>query len=669
MLTGALRPIDLRFVSFVALLSLVWGTAVCQAAVPKKKVSGGNGTASASGGQHVPSRARGIVREWGPYLDVAQQLTYWDKTEIKDWREKREKELGETLEAYIAAWDEKLSNTSSVTVTVRGDDQQPIYQEKDYLRLAIAQTVDYLQNEDLNSLEGAAQTLEKLRDKSPMPEIAYWTGFVKALQAMENNDSRQFVSQVYGMWNNAVMYIEQGVVSGKESERDTARSAPYHYRNLVNLVVNRAIIDRNLPDLNALGPLFVMLQQRGLEETAEEGTYLTTLLERISEGFVAPDSDQYRLNFTVAAIEAKRLQQVAAAKLDSQGMTDEARKYFEDSRTFNDLALKWAMSRRSSGAVMAVIDYLDTTSFAIERLRENESAPAYGYFVMLPTHDGRSTLLKAMAVYNDVATYTDGGWKRAGYADRESYLKAVHRLWRALMELSLWTGDFYMMKLVNTTEPQEIFTLVPPMQVVLNTYLDFLSSQRKRGLPDVIPDFAYFGAAEASEKLAFSYKKTYSFSTDVTAYNLWFLHRLQSTELYPLNPLELMQVASALKRDGRYNLFLDYYLPLTERFRKSAAVKTWLDESNSGETVTAVREYLDSIDGDVLEVPAVADAAGQAGGRPAYFNYFKKLREELQRNPDHPVHRLLRDFYLEEIRQATSYTALLRDSNRLNSGH
>lgn len=668
MLTGALRHIDLRVVSIVVLCSVLWGTAVSQAAVPKKKSSGPHGAVFASSGQDVPPRAPGVVREWGPYLDVAQQLTYWDKVEIKDWREKREKELGETLEAYIATWDEKLSNPSSVAVTVRGDDQQPLYREKDYLRLAIAQTVNYLQSEDRNSLEGAAQTLEKLKDKTPMPEIAYWTGFVKALQAMENNDSRQFVTQVYGMWNNAVMYIEQGAISGKESGRSTAMSAPYHYRNLVNLIVNRAIIDRNLPDLNALGPLFMMLQHRDMEETEEEGRYLTTQLERINEGFVAPDSDQYRLNFTVAAIEAKRLQQVAAARLDSQGMTDEARKFFEDSRTFNDLALKWAVSRRSSGAVMAVIDYLDTTSFAIERLRENESAPAYGYFVMLPTHDGRSTLLKAMAVYNDVATYTDGGWQRAGYADRDSYLKAVHRLWRAIMELSLWTGDYYMLRLVNATDPQTIFTLVPPMQVVLNTYIDFLSSQRKRGLPDVIPDFAYFGAAEASEKLAFSYKKTYSYSTDITAYNLWFLHRLQSTELYPLNPLELTQVSAVLKQDGRYNLFLDYYLPLAERFKKSDAVKAWLSKSNSGETVTAVREYLDSIDEVLLADPAVTDAGGQTRERPAYFAYFRKLREELQRNPDHPVHRLLKDFYLEEIRQATSYTALLRDSNLLNSG-
>jgi len=670
MLTGALRPTNVRFVSLAIIFSLLLGTAVAQAAAPKKKKR--PAASSARTGKPNPAessaKAPAAVRDWGPYLDVAHQLTYWDKAEIKDWREKREKELGETLADYIAVWNKKLAVPTAGATVLRGDDRQPMYKERDYLRLAIAQTIDYLQNDDRDSLDGAAQIVEKLSDKLSMPEIAYWTGFVKALQAMENNDSRLFVAQVYDIWNNGVLYIEQGAMTGKDAEPGKARNAPYHYRNLVNLVVSRAIIDRKLADLNALGPLFLMLKQRDLEEKEQEGKYLTTLVERINEGFVAPDSDRYRLNYTVAAIEAKRLQQIAAAKLDAEGMTEESRRYFEDSRTFNDYALKWADSRRSSGAVTAIIDYLDTTSFAIERLRENENAPAYKYFVMLPTHDGLSTVLKSMAVYNDVAAYSDGGWKRAGYADRESYIKAVHRLWRAIMELSLWTGDYYLMKLGTTTDPHSIYALVPPMQVVLNSYLDFLSAQRKRNLADVIPDFAYFGAAEASEKLAYGYMKTYTYSTDSTAYNQWFLHRLQAAEMFPLNPKEIIQTASILRRDGRYNLFLDYYVPLAERFRKSDALRKWLEVEKPDATVSAVGDYAASIDKLLIGPPAESTAETASKEQSDYAASFRKLREDLQRKPDHPVHRLLKEFYLEELQQNTNYTLLLQDSNRLNRG-
>jgi hypothetical protein len=35
--------------------------------------------------------------EWGPYLDVAYELTYWSKAEIKEWREKSDKEIGQKL--------------------------------------------------------------------------------------------------------------------------------------------------------------------------------------------------------------------------------------------------------------------------------------------------------------------------------------------------------------------------------------------------------------------------------------------------------------------------------------------------------------------------------------------------------------------------------------------
>ncbi len=227
--TGALRLTDFRFVSIVFMVCLLLGSTVAQAtATKKKKKSAVISVLPENAGKTPPSQAQpkvtDAVTDWSPYLDVAQQLTYWDTSEIKEWREKREKELGEPLETYISVWSKKLSVSASSSAIVRGDDQQPLYNERDYLRLAIAQTIDYLQNDDRNSLDGAAQTLENLKDKTSMPEIAYWTGYIKALQAMENNDSRQFVVQVYDIWNNAVMYFEQGVYLSKSLE--PARSEP-----------------------------------------------------------------------------------------------------------------------------------------------------------------------------------------------------------------------------------------------------------------------------------------------------------------------------------------------------------------------------------------------------------------------------------------------------------
>jgi hypothetical protein len=677
MLTGALKPTEVRFVCFVITLCLLIGTTVAQGAGLKKKKTGITKTAASSETtrrtKDVPAQTAvpALVREWGPYLDVAYELTYWDKSEIREWRENREKEIGETLAAYITSWTAKLADsadTADTLDTAPEDDRQLLHRERDYLRLAIAQTVDYLQNESLESLNRAAQTLERLKDKASMPEIAYWTGFVAALQAMENNEAGQFVNRVYDIWNNGVKYMEQGAISCKAPNSANDKSAPFQYRNIVNLVINRAIIDRKLADVNALGPLFLMLRERNMEEKEEEGNYFTKLVQRIAEGLVAPDSDRYRLNFTVAVIEAKRLQQLAAAKLDTQGMSEEARTLFERSRFFDDCALKWAASRRSSGAVTAVVDYLDITSFAIERLADNKGASAYDFFVMLPTHDGLSTQLKAMAIYNDIATYTNGGWVKAGYASRELYLKATHRLWRAIMELALWTGDFYIMKLNDKAEQQNIFSLVPPMQTVLGSYIDFLASQKKRGFPDVIPDFAYFGAAEAAEKLAYGYLKSYTYSTDIAAYNLWFLHRLQATEMFPLDPQGIAQTASILKRDGRYDLFLDYFLPLANRFRQSGAVRKWLANQQT-DSAQAIHEYISSIN----EVFSAAPGGSNNGEtmskvQPSFVASFRQLREELQRKPDHPVHKLLKAFYLEEMQRNTNYTMLLKDSNRPNPG-
>jgi hypothetical protein len=233
------------------------------------------------------------------------------------------------------------------------------------------------------------------------------------------------------------------------------------------------------------------------------------------------------------------------------------------------------------------------------------------------------------------------------------------------MELSLWTGDFYLSKLNDLTDPQSIFTQAAPMQVVLDSYLDFLASQKSRGFPDVIPDSAYFGAAEAAEKLAFTYQKTYAFSTDSTAYNLWFLHRLQSVEIFPFDPREIAQTAAVLKRDGRYNLFLDYFVPLADRFKTSAAVKRWLGAHNA-ETTRPVNDYLNSIDEVFLPALNRSAPGSQGTSGDSVASSFRHLREELQREPDHPVHKLIKAFYLEEIQKGSAYTLLLKDAHRLN---
>jgi hypothetical protein len=673
---NALKLTDLRFVPFIVVMCLVMGISVAWSDGP---VNGKAGTAEPAAAtmagqpRNVPlmSAAPVQVKGWGPYLDVAYELSYWDKQEIKEWREKRDGEIGETLAAYIAFWDSKQTSaptTASAIGVATQKEEQPILRERDYLRLAIAQTIDYLQSDNQGSLANAAQQLDKLKGKSSMPEIAFWIGYVKALQALESNDSNQFVSRVYDIWNNAVLYMEQSEISRTASEKAENVTTPFYYRNIINLVINRAIINRKMEDLNALGPLFLMLKERNLGDKDGEGKYFTTLVQRITDGLMAPDSDRYRLNFTVAVIESKRLQQTAAAKIDAEGMSEGAQKAFEQSLLFNDLALKWAASRRSSGVVMVVIDYLDSTSFAIQRLPDNEKAPAFKFFATLPSQEASSTLLKAMAIFNDIALYSNGGWQKAGYESRDLYLKAAHRFWRAIMELSLWTGDYYLTKLNATTDPRSIQRFAAPMQVVLDSYIDFLAAQESRGFSEVIPDSACFGAAEAAEKLAYAFQKVNMYSTDNTDYNLWLLHRLQSVEFFPFAPREITQTAELLKRDGRYNLFLDYFVPLAGRLKQSLAMKRWIEEHPS-DTAKEINDYVNSIE---YLVDAVSGGSNSEESKGAVLTSldatFRKLREELQRKPDHPVHSLLRAFHAEEMQKTTSYTLLLKEPDRLNLG-
>ena len=71
---------------------------------------------------------------------MAYELTYWDKAEIKEWRENSEQEIKEPLASYIASWSAKLADPAVSGEALREENRQPVYRERDYLRLAIAQT-------------------------------------------------------------------------------------------------------------------------------------------------------------------------------------------------------------------------------------------------------------------------------------------------------------------------------------------------------------------------------------------------------------------------------------------------------------------------------------------------------------------------------------------------
>lgn len=597
-------------------------------------------SANAAQGQ----RAKVSPKEWGPYLDIAYELTYWDNMEIKSWRERSELDFNETLSHFISTWNKNLMEPP-IAIGAGAFDNGVAYQERDYIRLAAAKTLDFLETHNRESLNGANQVLDRLKEKNCMPRVAYWSGFVKALQAIEDRDSAAFVEQVYAMWHNSIRYIETSAITTHEMAGNTIEthadtSIPHLYRNLVTLVARRAILQNKLDGLDALGPLFVMLKERDLQESEDNGRYLTTLVQRVNEIFTAPDLDRRRLNFAVALIEADRQRLVAQSKID-KGMSEDSRNSFEKSREFYGLARKWAASSRSCGSVSVIADYLDTSSFAIQRLRENSTirSPAFAYFATLPGHDGAETLHDGMAIFSELAK--DNAWEKAGYADEVAYKLAMRRLWRAIMEFSLWSGDYYLGKL-QSTDNHEIIPTAASLQGALSAYINFFTAQTESKAVDLVPASAYFGAAEAAQELSYSYRLTYDCGIGLGGYKQWFINRLLAVELFPINDSLLADTADTLKIDGRYDLFLEYFLPLVERVNRSRDLVTLRDT--------------------VAKSQKQSEPSGPSQGNASAA---KDLKTALRRDPEHDSHKLLKAFYQDELRLKQPFTLLLKYPDRL----
>ena len=83
-----------------------------------------------------------------------------------------------------------------------------------------------------------------------------------------------FVARVFDIWNNSILFFEQGYAGQATATATGATPVQYYYRNLINLVVSRAIVNRKMDGLNALGPLFPMLKERVSVDKDGEGNIL-----------------------------------------------------------------------------------------------------------------------------------------------------------------------------------------------------------------------------------------------------------------------------------------------------------------------------------------------------------------------------------------------------------
>lgn len=530
---------------------------------------------------------------WDRWLDNAYQLTWHDRIEIEKWLSENEKStFKEELSFFSDKWKTQISNAEKKPDTIS-------YPEDAYRRLAIAEMLLYLRTSDLTRLDSAFQVMNHsiLYNKLELPEVAFWYFYTHAHINLEQGNSKAFVQDIYRIWFDVILKLESAQYElGSSAPSKTLRgfylSLPFLYKNLANIILSRAIVQKHLPDIDALGPIIWSLVHRMPKKGY--GKWVDVVSKRI----YGPDSDNFRLSFIVLLMEGDKHFDIAQDRIDSKASIELTEQSV--TKAIDYFKLTYNMAKTRHGQATSLNRHMRLVSFVLSRFDEIDTqdsrirlAKSIQFQDGLVLHEDEDALLKAIRIFDKlgIETVRNGDWENQGFLDEETYITATNSLWRAIMNLSLDIAMHYE-KNLDPLSSQSFFYNFPIIKNVLAQYLDFFNRYAKEGSLDIMPDNAYFTTVEAYEILSDLYFIAGRWEKDMSSYNLAFNLGFQAIEIFPFNMKAYYKLTQQLANLGRLDLYKKNAFHLIERIRISNTIEAASNETSKymGETLHILQE-------------------------------------------------------------------------------
>lgn len=401
-----------------------------------------------------------------------------------------------------------------------------VQKDDTYRRIVAAKTVRYLQTGDRKALGEAVALGGTFANKLMYTDFAFWFYYPRALAEIESGNAAAFQLSAYKILNDVVLWeepLEAGNTSPAEMERR-------HYAwNLADLVLSRAILEKNLAGLDGLGPAVWVLGSRS--ETKAIGDREKALLRFVIDVrtyLSGPESDNYRLNYAVAMSEGNRNRQILIQALDAGQKGDAAQVPFNESLKYLNLANEWAGTwQGKAAAVTAGLELVNTGLAKMKDLLPPEMLAS------LAASRDKERLGMAFALYQGMAGREADGWEHLRFIDRKVYVDSAQKLWSAIRRNSLLKADYYLEKM-DSENFQSVMKNSVPAEKALSRYVNLFETYATADGPrDMIPDSAFFAYAEALKSLSRLQRDMYSFSGDMHLHDQSVDSLLKAIRVYP----------------------------------------------------------------------------------------------------------------------------------------
>ncbi len=322
----------------------------------------------------IGSRAQAAdepLQKWDSLLDVTYKFSWYPRADLQKLLEMKAAEYGQTLEEYRAALLTEVTGGRPPT-KLRTDDFVSGLPWRDYYRLSMAEFCPVPRHGAGGSPANAEQRCRCWTQKNDQPEIDFWHYVLRAHGACLAKDRDGFIDAIYHLWQNVVIRASKSSPSTSPPAPQPAgfaRDLPFLYENVAHLVLRKAILEKEIPDLYPLNALILDIQPK---LTVENG--YKTMVDQVVERMQGPDSDNHNLNFAVALLEA-----TASA---TTSRTRRTRRSWRPSTTWpastTSSPTTWADTGKGKAAIL--VQHMGFMNYIVRRLTDPADALAANPF-------------------------------------------------------------------------------------------------------------------------------------------------------------------------------------------------------------------------------------------------------------------------------------------------
>lgn len=504
---------------------------------------------------------------WDDLMEIAYKFTWYPRQDLQTLLEKKSEEYEQTLEEYQELLIAELTDHSRNRGAVRPELFVSTKPWKLYHRLAIAQFCSFLVNDDDIYLKNAQLTLAFLGAKKQLPEISFWHYVFKSYNALMSRDRDLFLKSIFKLWQDVILNLEiEGIINKNRYNSVLVNDLPFLYENIAHLIVTKAILEKQTPNLYPLSVIIMLLKERMSIDNGYK-----SFLEAICERLHGLKSDNCNLNYAVAFVEATANQYEFEGEKSIYDLSDR----YHSARIQYEYTLSLAETYKGKAAILT--QYMGFDNYIIRRLADKDDLFARNSIFSAVPEEANRLVDTSIALYDQLAKSSarDDAYLQNGFHKRSNYIEAMHQLWDSTAKLVMTLSSYYL-----ADHQQSEIAKKNIAEGLLLKYLA-LFDRYARVNNEIVPDNAFFLAAYAATRLSDLYREAAKYSRSMEVNNKAFTYQLQAVDLFPLDILGILKLALQVDRESRRRLYFQYVVPLASRLRDSKVIRIWLDKHSS----------------------------------------------------------------------------------------